>query len=44
MYVTHRKDGYVLRKLQGDLHPIEIYAKAETLKINEDKTRAVYFS
>jgi hypothetical protein len=44
MYATDRKEGYVLRKLQRDLNSIDTLCKRWNFKINEDKTRAVYFS
>jgi hypothetical protein len=36
--------GYVLRKLQRDLDAIETWCERWNIKINEDKTQAVYFS
>jgi hypothetical protein len=44
MYATDRKEGYVLRKLQSGLNEMEEWCEDWNIKINEDKTRAVYFS
>jgi hypothetical protein len=44
IYVTHHKEGYVLRKLQRGLSAIEMWCEHCNIKINEDKTRAMYFS
>jgi hypothetical protein len=44
MYVTDCKDGYVLRKLQPGLTAIETWYERWNVKINEDKTQAIYFS
>jgi hypothetical protein len=38
--VTDRKEGYVLRKLQGGLSAIETWYECWNIKINEDKTQA----
>jgi hypothetical protein len=44
MYATDRKECYVLRKLQRGLNAMEEWCEKWNIKINEDKTRAVYFS
>jgi hypothetical protein len=44
IYATHRKEGYVFRKLQRDLSAIETWCERWNIKINEDKTQAIYFS
>jgi hypothetical protein len=44
LYATERKEGYVLRKLQRSLNPIETWCERWNIKINEDKTQAIYFS
>jgi retron-type reverse transcriptase len=36
LYATHRKEGFIVRKLQRGLSSME--------KINEDKTQGIYFS
>jgi hypothetical protein len=43
-YATERKEGYVLRKLQRELNSIVEWSKRWNIKINEDKTQAIYFS
>jgi hypothetical protein len=42
--MTERKKGYVLRKLQRGLNSVEEWSKLWNIKINEDKTQAIYFS
>jgi hypothetical protein len=44
LYATERKEGYVLRKLQRGLNAIETWCDRWNIKINEDKTQAIYFS
>jgi hypothetical protein len=36
--------SYVLRKLQRDLNSIEMWCKRWNIKIDDDKTRVIYFS
>jgi hypothetical protein len=43
MYATDSKAVYVLRKLQRGLISIETWCKRLNIKINEDKTLAIYF-
>jgi hypothetical protein len=42
-YVTDRNEGYVLRKIQRGLDSIAAWCKRWNIKINEGKTRAIYF-
>jgi hypothetical protein len=42
--VTECKEGYVVRKLQLVLKSIVAWCKHWNMKINEEKSRAVYFS
>jgi hypothetical protein len=44
MYSTYRQEGYVLRKQQRGLNSIETWCKGWNIKIDEDKTRVVYFA
>jgi hypothetical protein len=44
LYATERKEGYVLRKVQHGLHSMLAWCERWNIKINEDKTRAIYFS
>jgi hypothetical protein len=44
IYATDHKEDYVLRKLQRSLSTIETWCERWNLKINEDKTRVIYFS
>jgi hypothetical protein len=44
LYATERKEGYVLRKLQRGLNSMVEWSKRWNIKINEDKTQAIYFS
>jgi hypothetical protein len=44
IYATDRKEGYVLRKMQRGLTAIETWCEPWNIKINEDKTQAIYFS
>jgi hypothetical protein len=43
IYVTDRKGIYVLRKLQRGLSAIETWCECWNIKIDEDKTQAIYF-
>jgi hypothetical protein len=43
-YATKRKEGSVLRKLQRGLNSVAEWSKRWNIKINEDKTQAIYFS
>jgi hypothetical protein len=42
--VTECKKGYVLRKLQRGLNSMVEWSKHWNIKLNEDKTQAIYFS
>jgi hypothetical protein len=44
LYATDRRESYVLRKLQRRLNAMEEWCEKWNIKINEDKTGAVYFS
>jgi hypothetical protein len=45
LYVTDRKEeGYVLSKIQRGLDCMVAWCKRWNIKINEDKTRAIYFT
>jgi hypothetical protein len=44
LYATERKEGYVLRKLQRGFNSMVEWSKSWNIKINEDKTQAIYFS
>jgi hypothetical protein len=44
MYATDRKEDDVLRKLQCGLISVETWFERWNIKINEDKTRAVFLS
>jgi hypothetical protein len=46
LYATDRKAGYVLRKIQRGLDSMAAWCKCWNIKIkiNEDKTRAIYFT
>jgi len=44
MYATERKEGYVLIKLQRGLTAMMAWCQRRNIKINEDKTQAIYFS
>jgi hypothetical protein len=44
IYTTDRNENYVIRKLQRGLNTIEKWCEQWNIEINEDKTRAVYFS
>jgi hypothetical protein len=42
--VTDHKEGYVLRKLQRVLNVTATWYERWNIKVNEDKTQAIYFS
>jgi hypothetical protein len=44
LYETDSKEGYVLRKIQRVLDSMAASCKHWNIKINEDKTRAIYFT
>jgi hypothetical protein len=44
LYATDRKEGYVLRKIQRGLDSMAAWCERWNIKINEDKTRGIYFS
>jgi hypothetical protein len=44
VYATDRKEGYVLRKLLRGLSAIETRCEPWNIKLNKDKTQAIYFS
>jgi hypothetical protein len=44
IYATDRKENYVLGKLQRGLSAIEKRCESWNIKLNEDKTQAIYFS
>jgi hypothetical protein len=44
VYATDRKGGCVLRKLYRGLSAVETWCEHWNVKLNEDKTQAVYFS
>jgi hypothetical protein len=44
LYATDRKEGFRVRKLQRGLSSIEAWCEHWNIKINEDKTRGIYFS
>jgi hypothetical protein len=44
LYATDRKEGYVLRKIQRGLDSMAAWCKHWDIKINENKTRAIYFT
>jgi hypothetical protein len=41
---TYRKEGYVLRKIQRGLNCMAAWCVRWNVKINEEKTRAIYFT
>jgi hypothetical protein len=43
-YVTDRKESYVLRKIQSGLNSMAAWCEHWNIKINEDKTRVIYFT
>jgi hypothetical protein len=44
LYATDRKEGYVLRKIQRILNSKAARYERWNIKINEEKTRAIYFT
>jgi hypothetical protein len=44
LYATDRKEGFIARELQLGLSSIEAWFELWNIKINEDKTRGIYFS
>jgi hypothetical protein len=44
LYATEPKEGYILRKLQRGLNSMATWCERWNIKINEDKTRAIYLS
>jgi hypothetical protein len=43
-YATECKEGYVLRKLQRGINSTVEWSRSWNIKINEDKTQAIYLS
>jgi hypothetical protein len=44
LYATESKEGYILRKLQHGLNSMASWCECWNIKINKEKTRAIYFS
>jgi hypothetical protein len=44
LYARDRKEGYVVRKFQRGLSSMETWYECWSIKINENKTQAIYFS
>jgi hypothetical protein len=44
LYAMDRKEGFVVRKLQRGLNSMEAWCERWNIKINEEKTRGIYFS
>jgi hypothetical protein len=44
LYATDRKEGFIVIKLQRGLSSMEAWCERWNIKINEDKTRGIYFS
>jgi hypothetical protein len=44
LYATARKEGFIIRKFQRGLSSMEVWCVRWNIKINEDKTRGIYFS
>jgi hypothetical protein len=44
IHCTDRKEGYVLRNMQHGLTSMEPWCESWSIKINEDKFQAIYFS
>jgi hypothetical protein len=44
IHATDRRESYVLIKLQQGLSAIETWCERWNIKLNEDKTQAIYFS
>jgi hypothetical protein len=43
LYATDRKMGFVIKKLQRGLSSMETWCERWNIKINEDKTKGIYF-
>jgi hypothetical protein len=44
IYATDRKGGYILRELHQAVTAVETWCEHCNIKLNEDKTQAIYFS
>jgi hypothetical protein len=44
LYARDRKEGFIVRKLQRGLSSMETWCERWNIKINEEKTRGIYFS
>jgi hypothetical protein len=44
LFATERKVGYVIRNLQLVVNSVAAWCKHWYIKINEEKTQAIYFS
>jgi hypothetical protein len=44
LYAADRKEDYVLRKIERGLKSMAAWFERWNIKLNEDKTRAIYFS
>jgi hypothetical protein len=44
LYATDRKEGYILKKIQRGLDSMAAWCERWNIKINEDKTQAIYFT
>jgi hypothetical protein len=44
LYASDRKEGFVVRKLQRGLTSMETWCESWNIKMNEEKTRGIYFS
>jgi hypothetical protein len=44
LYATDGKEGFIVRKLQRGLRSMETWCERWNIKINENKTRGIYFS
>jgi hypothetical protein len=44
LYVTNRKEGFVVRKFQRGLSLMETWCEPWNIKISEDKSQGIYFS
>jgi hypothetical protein len=44
LYAIDRKEGYVLRKIQRGLKCMSAWCERWNIKVNEEKTRAIYFT
>jgi hypothetical protein len=44
LYSTARKEGFIVRKLQGGLSSMETWYERWNIKINEDMTRDLFLS